>query len=133
MTTSSAGLRWNGITAPFVLDGAMNRDAFEAYVDKVLAPTLSEGDMVFIDNLPAHKSATARKLIEAEGATLIFLPPYSPALNPIELALAKLKALLRKAAERTVAGLWDKIGEILSACTPQECANHLRHDEYASI
>jgi len=131
-TTFTAGLRCNGITAPWVLDGAMNRDAFEVYVDKVLAPTLSEGDMVVIDNLPAHKSETARKLIEAKGARLIFLPPYSPDLNPIELAFAKLKALLRKAAERTVAGLWDKIGDVLNAFTPEECANYFRHDGYAS-
>jgi transposase len=131
-TTFTAGLRCNGVTAPWVLDGAMNRDAFEVYVDKVLAPTLSEGDMVVIDNLPAHKSETARKLIEARGARLIFLPPYSPDLNPIELAFAKLKALLRKAAERTVAGLWDKIGEVLDAFTPDECANYFRHDGYAS-
>lgn len=131
-TTFTAGLRCDGIIAPFVLDGAMNRDAFEAYVEKVLAPTLSEGDMVVIDNLSVHKSKRARKLIEARGARLVFLPPYSPDLNPIELAFAKLKALLRKAAERTVGALWERIGQTLDAFTPQECANYFQHAGYAS-
>jgi len=131
-TTFTAGLRCNGVTAPFVLDGAMNRDAFLVYVEKVLGPTLSQGDIVIMDNLPAHKGDAVRQLIEARGATLRFLPPYSPDLNPIELAFSKLKTLLRKAAERTMGALWDRIGQVLDAFTPQECANYLRHDGYAS-
>ena len=127
-TTFTAGLRCDGITAPFVLDGAMNRDAFIAYVDQVLGPTLREGDIVIMDNLPAHKGDTIRQLIEARGATLKFLPPYSPDLNPIELAFSKLKTLLRKAAERTVGALWGRIGQVLDAFTPDECANYLRHN-----
>lgn len=131
-TTFTAALRCDGITAPFVLDGAMNRDAFLVYVDTVLGPTLCEGDIVVMDNLPAHKGDAVRKLIEARGATLRFLPPYSPDLNPIELAFAKLKTLLRKAAERTVGALWDRIGHVLEAFTPEECANYLRHDGYVA-
>ena len=131
-TTFTAGLRCDGITAPFVLDGAMNRDAFLVYVEKVLGPTLREGDIVVMDNLPAHKGDAVRNLIEARGATLRFLPPYSPDLNPIELAFAKLKALLRKAAERTVGALWDRIGQVLEDFTPEECANYLRHDGYVA-
>lgn len=131
-TTFTAGLRRGGITAPWVLDGAMNRDAFLVYAEKVLGPTLAAGDLVVMDNLPAHKGETVRRLIEARGATLLFLPPYSPDLNPIELAFAKLKALLRKAAERTVGALWDRIGDVLDAFTPQECANYFRHHGYAS-
>jgi transposase len=131
-TTFTCGLRCDGLVAPFVLDGAMNRDAFEAYVEKVLAPTLSEGDMVIIDNLSSHKGKTVRSLVEARGAKLVFLPPYSPDLNPIEMAFAKLKALLRKAARRTRDALWDQIGQVLGAFTPEECANYLRHAGYAS-
>ena len=131
-TTFTAGLRCDGITAPFVLDGAMNREAFLVYLDKVLGPTLSAGDIVVMDNLPAHKGEAVRTRIEAKGAKLLLLPPYSPDLNPIELAFSKLKALLRKAAERSVGGLWDRIGQVLDAFTPQECANYFRHDGYAS-
>lgn len=131
-TTFTAALRYDGITAPFVLDGPMNRNAFEAYVAHELAPTLSPGDLVIVDNLSSHKSEIARHLIEAKGASLIFLPPYSPDLNPIEMAFAKLKQLLRKAAERTVEALWDRVGQILDAFTPQECANYIRHAGYAS-
>jgi transposase len=109
-----------------------NRDAFRTYVETVLAPTLSHGDIVVIDNLPAHKSEAVRTLIEASGAMLVFLPPYSPDLNPIEMAFAKLKALLRKAAVRTRDTLWDKIGEVLAAFSAQECANYFQHVGYAS-
>jgi len=130
-TTFVAGLRQDGISAPFVLDGAMNRTAFEAYVDQVLAPTLRPGDIVIMDNLPAHKGETVRRLIEARQASLRLLPPYSPDLNPIEMTFAKLKTLLRTAAERTVGALWDTIGSILDAFTPQECSNYLRHAGYA--
>jgi transposase len=110
----------------------MNREAFLVYLDKVLGPTLSAGDIVVMDNLPAHKGEAVRTRIEAKGAKLLLLPPYSPDLNPIELAFSKLKALLRKAAERSVGGLWDRIGQVLDAFTPQECANYFRHDGYAS-
>jgi len=130
-TTFIAGLRCDAITAPWVLDGPMNRDAFLVYIDKVLGPTLSPGDIVVMDNLPAHKGDAVRALIEARGARLAFLPPYSPDLNPIELAFAKLKSRLRKAAERTVGALWDRIGQVLDDFTPQECANYFRHDGYA--
>ena len=131
-TTFVAGLRADQISAPFVLDGAMNRDAFEASVAQMLGPTLSDGDIVVMDNLPAHKGDRVRALIEATGARLLLLPPYSPDLNPIEMAFAKLKTLLRTAAERTIDALWDRIGIILDDFTPQECANYLRHAGYAS-
>ena len=119
-----AGLRNNGIVAPFVLDGAINRDAFETYVARVLVPDLRPGDVVVMDNLSSHKGPRVQQLIEAAGASLRYLPPYSPDFNPIENAFAKLKALLRKAAERTVAALWDRIGTLLDAFTPAECANY---------
>lgn len=130
-TTFTAGLRCDGLIAPFVLDGPMNGEAFLTYVEKVLTPSLSVGDLVVIDNLPAHRVEGVRKLIEASGAMLLYLPPYSPDLNPIEMAFAKLKALLRKAAERTRDALWDRIGQILEAFSPQECANYLAHAGYA--
>ena len=107
-----------------VLDGPMNRTAFLAYIEQVLCPTLAPGDVVVMDNLPAHKGTAVRWTIEATGARLLFLPPYSPDFNPIENAFAKLKALLRKAAERTVEGLWATIGTLLDAFSPAECANY---------
>jgi len=122
-TTFVAGLRLTGMMAPFVLDGPMNRSAFLAYVTQVLAPELKPGDVVILDNLPAHKGSRGREAIEAAGASLLYLPPYSPDFNPIENAFAKLKALLRKAAERTIAGLWATIGRLIDLFTPQECAN----------
>jgi transposase len=122
-TTFVAGLRLTGLSAPMVLDGPINGAWFQAYVDQVLVPTLSPGDIVIMDNLGSHKGAEVRKTIEAAGATLLYLPPYSPDFNPIEKAFSKLKALLRKAAERTVEGLWNKIGELLSEFTPRECEN----------
>jgi transposase len=123
-TTFVAGLRTTGLVAPFVLDGPINRDAFETYVACVLVPELAPGDMVIMDNLSSHKGPMVRAMIEAAGATLLYLPPYSPDFNPIENAFAKLKALLRKASERTVDGLWTAIGRILDAFTPRECANY---------
>jgi transposase len=123
-TTVVAGLRLDGIAAPFVLDGPINREAFEAYVAQVLVPELRPGDIVIMDNLSSHKGSRVRQLIETAGARLLYLPPYSPDFNPIENAFAKLKALLRKAAERTVAGLWDAIGRLIDAFSPQECANY---------
>jgi transposase len=130
-TTFVAGLRCNEISAPCVLDGPMNGHAFLTYVEKVLLPVLKPGDIVVMDNLPAHKVEGIRELIEAIGAKLVYLPPYSPDLNPIEMAFAKLKALLRRAAARTRDALWDKIAEVLKAFTPQECANYFRHAGYA--
>ena len=122
--TFVAGLRTSGVVAPFVLDGPINRAAFEAYVEKVLVPALRPGDVVILDNLSSHKGPSVRALIESAGATLLYLPPYSPDFNPIENAFAKLKALLRKAAERTVGGLWDAIGRLIDLFTPNECANY---------
>ena len=130
-TTFVAGLRNNAITAPYVIDRPMNGEIFLAWLEQELIPTLAKGDIVVMDNLPAHKIADVRPLIEAAGAALLYLPPYSPDLNPIEMAFAKIKALLRKAAERTIDGLWDKIGEILSAFSSNECANYFRHAGYA--
>ncbi len=122
-TTFVAGLTRRGMIAPFVIGGPINRDAFETYVARVLVPELRPGDVVIMDNLSSHKGPKVRTLIEAAGAELRFLPPYSPDFNPIENAFAKLKALLRKAAERTVEGLWTAIGRIADAFTPDECAN----------
>ncbi len=123
-TTFVAGLRLTGMVAPMVLDGPMNRSAVLAYVTQVLAPALKPGDVVILDNRPAHKGSSVRKAVEAAGASLLYLPPYSPDFNPIENAFAKLKALLRKAAERTVQGLWAAIGRLIDLFTPQECANY---------
>lgn len=122
-TTFVAGLRLTGLTAPMVLDGPINSVWFQAYVDQVLAPTLAPGDIVVMDNLGSHKGDGVRKAIEAAGATLLYLPPYSPDFNPIEKAFSKLKALLRKAAERNVDALWNRIGALLDEFTPSECAN----------
>jgi transposase len=130
-TTFVAGLRKNAITAPLVIDQAMNGEIFVAWLVQFLIPTLIAGDIVVMDNLPVHKILAVRALIEAAGAKLLYLPPYSPDLNPIEMAFAKLKALLRKAAERTVAGLWAKIGELLAEFSEGECANYFRHAGYA--
>jgi transposase len=117
-------------TAPMALDGPINRDAFVAYVRHVLVPELSPGDIVIMDNLSSHKAPAARDAIEAAGARLLFLPPYSPDFNPIEQAFSKLKAHLRKAAERTIHGLWDAIGRILDLYPPQECANYFVNAGY---
>ena len=122
--TFIAGLRCDGLTAPWVVDGAMDRTAFNAYVETQLAPTLQRGDVVIADNLSIHKSARAAKALKARGAWFLFLPQYSPDLNPIENAFAKLKALLRKAAERTVDGLWAAIGHLVDLFTPPECARY---------
>ena len=123
-TTFVGALRLTGMTAPMVLDGPMTGEWFLAYATQVLAPTLRPGDVVILDNLPAHKGTAVREAIEAVGARLLFLPPYSPDFNPIENAFAKLKALLRKAAARTVEQLWTVIGQCLDAFTPDECANY---------
>jgi transposase len=122
-TTFIGALTLRGFIAPFVLDGPINREAFEAYVEQVLAQELRPGDIVIMDNLSSHKGPRVRALIEAAGAELHYLPPYSPDFNPIENAFAKLKALLRKAAQRTVEGRWTAIGDMLQAFKPQECRN----------
>jgi len=123
-TTFIGGLRITGMTAPMVLDGPMTGAWFQAYVEQILVPTLAPGDIVVLDNLAAHKNLAAKAAVEAVGATLVFLPPYSPDLNPIENAFAKLKAMLRKAAARTVDQLWAAIASIIDTFTPKECANY---------
>ena len=123
-TTFTGALRLNGMTAPMVLDGAMNGVAFLAYVEQALVPTLSRGDIVVMDNLPAHKAAGVREAIESVGAELRFLPPYSPDFNPIEMAFSKLKAMLRAKAERTTDALWNTVGDLIDQFEPQECANY---------
>ena len=132
-TTFTAGLRLSGMTAPMVLDGAMNGTAFLAYVEQVLVPTLSPGDIVVMDNLPAHKSAGVRSAIEAAGASLRHLPPYSPDFNPIEQAFSKLKALLRKAAARTIPDLWAAIAEAIPLFSRRECANYFQAAGYEPV
>jgi transposase len=128
--TFMAGLRMRGMTAPFVLEGAMNGPMFLLYVRRCLVPTLKRGDIVVMDNLPVHKVAGVAEAIEAAGATLLYLPPYSPDLNPIELAFSKLKAHLRKAAEHTIPGLLRRIGRVVKAFSRRECMNFLRHAGY---
>ena len=132
-TTFTAGLRLSGMTAPMVLDGAMNGTAFLAYVEQVLVPTLSPGDIVVMDNLPAHKSAGVRSAIEAAGASLRHLPPYSPDFNPIEQAFSKLKALLRKAAARTILDLWAAIAEAIPLFSRRECLNYFQAAGYEPV
>lgn len=132
-STFVAGLRRTGLTAPLVVDGAINGDIFRAYVEQVLAPALQRGDIVILDNLSSHKVAGVRQAIEATGATLVYLPPYSPDLNPIEHAFAKLKALLRKLAARTVASLWAALGDLLDRFTPQECTNYFASAGYVPL
>jgi transposase len=125
-TTLVAALRKDGLGAPMVLDGPMTGQAFLAYVEQVLIPTLRSGDIVALDNLPAHKIAAVRTAIQAKGAQLFLLPPYSPDMNPIEMVFAKLKTLLRQAPERTRDGLWNRIGELLDHFSQDECANYFR-------
>ena len=132
-TTFVAALRSTALTAPCVIDGPMNGNAFLAYVEQILAPSLQPGDIVVLDNLSAHKVPGVREAIEAAQATLLYLPPYSPDFNPIEQLFAKLKALLRKAAERSIEGLWNRIAAILDVFTPDECTNYLRNAGYASF
>ena len=131
-TTFVAALRASGMTAPTVVDGAINGRVFLAYVRQQLVPALRAGDVVVMDNLSAHKVAGVREAIEAVGAGVLYLPPYSPDLNPIELAFAKLKWLVRSAAERTVEGLWRRLGLASDAFPPDECRNYFRHCGYAT-
>lgn len=129
-TALVAGLRMTGMVAPMVLDGPINGAWFEAYVTKVLLPELRPGDVVIMDNLSSHKRVAVKEKIEAVGATLRFLPPYSPEFNPIKKALSRLKAMLRQAGERTVNGLWNLIGRLVDIFQPYECVNYFRSCGY---
>ena len=131
--TFLAALRCDRIVAPCVIDGPINGRSFLAYVEQLLVPSLSPGDIVIMDNLGSHKSQAVRRAIRAAGAKLFFLPPYSPDLNPIEQVFAKLKTLLRKAQERTVEATWRRIGSLLSAFAPDEYSNYLVNAGYAPI
>ena len=130
-TTFLCGLRTSGLVAPLVLDGAINGETFLAYVEQFLVPTLAPGDTVVLDNLSSHKVAGVRQAVQACGAALLYLPPYSPDLNPIELAFSKLKRLLREAATRCVEALWTTIGQLLTRFSPSECENYIRHCGFA--
>ena len=130
--TFIAGLAHDGLIAPWVLDGAMNKDCFETYVERQLAPALRPGQIVVADNLSSHKSCAAIALLRAKGCDLIFLPPYSPDLNPIEMAFAKLKTLIRKAAARTYDALWRQVGAVCDLFQPQECRNYFTAAGYGS-
>jgi transposase len=130
--TFIAALRYDGLTAPWVIDGPVNRDIFETYVEKQLAPTLRRGDMVILDNLSSHKSPKAAAILKARGAWFLFLPPYSPDLNLIEMAFAKLKTHLRKAKARTIDALWKAVGSICDLYSAQECANYLKAAGYVA-
>src|ERR1700688_1140544 len=131
--TFLAALRHDRIDAPWVFDGPINAESFRLYVEEVLVAALKPGDIVVLDTLGSHKGKTIRYVIRAAGARLFFLPPYSPDLNPIEQVFAKLKTLLRKAAERTFDATWRRIGDLLRTFTSQECANYFRNAGYASI
>lgn len=131
-TTFVGGLTSKGIVAPMLLDGAMNGDWFETYVDKVLARETKHGDLVILDNLPSHKTNRVRGAFERNKIRFLFLPPYSPDLNPIENAFSKLKRQVRSAAQRTIEGLWDAIGPLLRTFKKSECANYIRHCGYSA-
>ena len=131
--TVLAGLRHDRIDAPFVLDGPINGECFAAYVEQILVPVLKPRDIVVLDNLGSHKAAGVRRMIRAAGAHLLFLPPYSPDLNPIEQVFAKLKHLMRNAAERSVEATWRRTGTLLTAFPRAECANYLKNSGYASV
>ena len=128
--TFVAGLRCDGLVAPWVIDAPMNRAIFEAYVETQLLPVLQPGDVVILDNLSSHKSETAERAIRSKGAWMLFLPHYSPDLNPIEMAFAKLKAHLRSAAARTIDALWRAIGNICALFSPDECSNYFEAAGY---
>src|SRR3954469_8079732 len=132
-TTVVAGLRASGIIAPFVVDGPMTGAVFRAYVEQVLAPALEPGDVVAMDNLSTHKVAGVQEAIRAAGASVLYLPSYSPDLNPIEQLFAKLKALLRKAAARTRDALWETIGSSLEAFMSDECRNYIVNSGYEFV
>jgi transposase len=130
--TFIAALRHDGLTAPWIIDAPMNREIFETYVETQLAPTLAPGDVVILDNLSSHKSVAAAAALKERGAWFLFLPPYSPDPNPIEMAFAKLKAHLRRIKARTIDDLWRAVGNICDLYTPEECWNFLKHAGYAS-
>ena len=131
--TFIAALRHDRIDAPWVIDGPINGELFVLYIQQVLAPTLTAGDVVVLDNLGSHKAKAARAAVRAKGAHLIFLPPYSPDLNPIEQVFAKLKHLMRKAAPRQPEATWRKAGKLLDLFSPRECANYLANSGYGSV
>jgi transposase len=131
--TFIAGLRTDGIVAPCVFDGPINGTLFLAWVVQFLVPTLRPGDVVVLDNLGSHKGAAVRRAIRAAGAHLLFLPPYSPDLNPIEMLFSKLKTMLRKADARSIAAVWHRIGSLLAEFSPAECSNYIRHAGYGSV
>jgi transposase len=131
--TFVAALRHDGIVAPWVIDGPINGESFRTYVEQVLVPELREGDIVILDNLGSHKAPAIRQALRTAGAKVFFLPAYSPDLNPIEQVIAKLKHLLRKAAERTKEAVWRRIGSLLDQFTPQECENYIRNAGYGSV
>lgn len=130
--TFVAALRCDAVTAPWLIDGPMNRQIFETYVETQLAPTLRPGDVVILDNLASHKSPKAQAILKERGAWFLFLPPYSPDLNPIEMAFAKLKAHLRRLKARTIDDLWRAVGNICDLYSPDECWNYLKQAGYAS-
>jgi transposase len=130
--TFIAALRHDRIEAPFLIDGPINGEAFLIYIEQMLVPVLRPGDVVILDNLGSHKGKQARKLIRAAGAHLIFLPPYSPDLNPIEQAFAKFKHLMRKASARTIEATWRAAGELLRQFSPEECTNYFTNSGYVS-
>ena len=131
--TFIAALRHDRISAPWVIDSPINGELFSLYVEKVLAPTLTRGEVVILDNLGSHKGKPARDAIRAKGAHLLFLPPYSPDLNPIEQVFAKLKHLIRAAEPRDVEATWRKVGELLGLFSAEECANYLKNSGYVSV
>jgi transposase len=131
--TFTAALRHNRITAPWVIDCPMNGEIFLLYVETVLCPTLKVGDIVIMDNLGSHKSEEVRRAIEARGASLYYLPPYSPDYNPIEMGFSKIKAGLRKAARRSVVGLYDELAIILKRFSPSICSNFFKHAGYGYV
>jgi transposase len=131
--TFIAALRYDRISAPWVIDGPINGELFTLYVEKELAPTLSKGEVVILDNLGSHKGKPARNAIRAKGAHLLFLPPYSPDLNPIEQVFAKIKHLIRAAEPRDVEATWRKVGELLDFFSNEECTNYLRNSGYVSV
>jgi transposase len=131
--TFIAALRVDRVDAPWVIDGPINGELFTLYVEKILAPTLAKGDVVILDNLGSHKGRPAWRAVRHAGAHMLFLPPYSPDLNPIEQLFAKLKHLVRKAEPRTIEDTWRKVGQILDLFSPAECANYLKNSGYASV
>lgn len=132
-TTFLAALRYDGLTAPMVVDGAINGDLFLAYVEQILLPTLQEGDIVVMDNLSSHKIAGVKEAVETVGAKVVFLPPYSPDFNPIEKVFSKLKTLVRKAKLRKKDELWKKLGQLCEIFSAKECQNYCLHAGYKNV